>query len=337
MEDKIRLAHGSGGEMMARLIEEVFYTTLGGSSKTANDSAIINISSGRLAFTTDSFVVSPLFFPGGDIGKLAFCGTVNDLAAVGARPIALSASFIIEEGMDIDELKLIAASMGEMSRQTGIPVVAGDTKVVDKGSADKLFITTSGIGVISEGIDYHPQHIREGDKIIVSGTIGDHGYCLTALREGIKIQSPIVSDCRPLHELVAALAQHAGGVRVVRDATRGGVGVVLNEWAYQSERTILIYENMLPVKEEVKGGCLLLGLEPIYMANEGKMVFAIEPHKAPDILEIIRTNPAGKDAVIIGEVVSRPASEKPNVIMETEWGTRRIVPIPRDEILPRIC
>ncbi len=333
MSDTIRLAHGSGGEMTARLIEEVFYTALGGDPKGANDSAILDLSGGRIAFTTDSFVISPLFFPGGDIGKLAFCGTVNDLAAVGARPVALSASFIIEEGMDVAELKTIALSMGEMSRETGIPVVAGDTKVVDKGSADKLFITTSGIGVIPDQVDYHPRHIREGDKIIISGTMGDHGYCITALREGIDIQSSVQSDCQPLHGLVALLNPISAAVRTVRDATRGGVGTVLNEWAQQSEKSILVFENHLPVKDEVKGGCVLLGLDPIYLANEGKMLFIIAADKADDALAILKSHPAGLDSAIIGEV----AGGKTQVIMETEWGTRRVVPIPRGEILPRIC
>ncbi len=333
MPEKIRLAHGSGGELTARLIEKVFYTALGGDPKSANDSAILKLNGGRIAFTTDSFVISPLFFPGGDIGKLAFCGTVNDLAAAGAKPVALSASFIIEEGMGIPELKLIVMGMGEISRQTGIPVVAGDTKVVDKGSADKLFITTSGIGVISEGVDYHPRHIQEGDKIIISGTIGDHGYCITALREGIGIQSSITSDCQPLHELVLLLTPFSGNVRAVRDATRGGLGTVLNEWTQQSNRGILVYEDSIPVKDEVKGGCSLLGLEPIYLANEGKMLFAVAPDRAAEVLAFLKSHPAGCESAIIGEVVGG----KPQVIMETEWGTRRIVPTPRGEILPRIC
>ncbi|MCL6471804.1 MAG: hydrogenase expression/formation protein HypE [Firmicutes bacterium] len=332
LSEKVRLAHGSGGEMTARLIEEVFYTYLGGDLKSANDSAILELG-GRAAFTTDSFVISPLFFPGGDIGKLAFCGTVNDLAAAGAKPVALSASFIIEEGMDIAELKLIVMSMGEIARQTGIPVVAGDTKVVDSGSADKLFITTSGIGIIPEGVDYHPRYIQQGDKIIISGTVGDHGYCITTIREGIDIQSSVMSDCQPLHGLVSLLTHFARDVRAVRDATRGGLGTVLNEWAQQSNRGILVFENLIPVKDEVKGGCSLLGIEPIYLANEGKMVFAVAPEIAGQVIDILRNHPAGSDAAIIGEVTAG----NPQVIMETEWGTKRIVPVPRGEILPRIC
>jgi len=333
MSDKIRMAHGGGGEMTARLIEQVFYEALGGDSKEANDSAVLELPGGKTAFTTDSFVISPLFFPGGDIGKLAFCGTVNDLAAAGAQPVAISASFIIEEGMDIADLKRIATSLGDVSRETGIPVVAGDTKVVDKGSADKVFITTAGIGIIPEGIDYHPRNIRPGDKIIVSGTIGDHGYCITALREGIAIQSSVTSDCRPLHELVALLCPLAGDVHTVRDATRGGVGTVLNEWARQSGNGILIRETMLPVKDEVKGGCALLGFEPIYLANEGKMLFIVSYNKAEEALALLQSHSAGVDAAVIGEVTAG----KPQVIMETEWGTRRVVPVPRGEILPRIC
>ncbi len=333
MSSKIRMAHGSGGEMTARLIAEVFFEAFGGDSKEANDSAVLELPGGKTAFTTDSFVISPLFFPGGDIGKLAFCGTVNDLAAAGARPVAISASFIIEEGMDIADLKRIATSLGDISRETGIPVVAGDTKVVDKGSADKVFITTAGIGVIPEGIDYHPRNIQPGDKIIVSGTIGDHGYCITALREGIAIQSSVKSDCGPLHGLVALLHPMMSEVRTVRDATRGGAGTVLNEWAQQSGTGILINEAMLPVKDEVKGGCALLGFEPIYLANEGKMLFAVSPGKADEALSLLRAHPAGVDAAVIGEVMAG----RPQVTMETEWGTRRIVPVPRGEILPRIC
>lgn len=333
MSEKIRMVHGSGGEATARLIAEIFYTSLGGDAKDANDSAILNLPSGRVAFTTDGYVISPIFFPGGDIGKLAFCGTVNDLAAAGARPIALSASFIIEEGTDIDDLRRIASSMGEVSRRTGIPIVAGDTKVVDKGSADKIFITTTGIGVVPEGVDYHPRTIKEGDTIIISGSIGDHGYCITALREGIAIQSPVISDCQPLHELVALLTPMAGAVRTVRDATRGGVGMVLNEWAKQSNTGILIFENELPVKEEVEGGCALLGLEPIYLANEGKMLFAVDYRRASDVLALLKSHPAGEDSAIIGEVNGGSS----RVLMETKWGTRRLVPAPRGEILPRIC
>jgi len=333
LSDKIRLAHGSGGEMTACLIEEVFFSVLGGSSKEANDSAVLNLPAGKTAFTTDSYVISPLFFPGGDIGKLAFCGTVNDLATAGARPVALSASFIIEEGTDMEDVKRIARSMGEVSRLTGIPVVTGDTKVVDRGSADKVFITTSGIGVIPDGIDYHPRHIKEGDKIIVTGTIGDHGYCITALREGIDIKSSIKSDCQPLHEMVLHLSRLGGEVRAVRDATRGGVGMVLNEWARQCNSGILIYENLLPVKDEVKGGCAMLGLDPIYLANEGKMVLAVSKRTAGEVTDILKEYQAGRDAAIIGEV----SGGRAELIMETEWGTRRIVPAPRGEILPRIC
>lgn len=321
--------------MTSRLIEEVFYSAFGGDAKSANDSAILELVGGRAAFTTDSYVISPLFFPGGDIGKLAFCGTVNDLAATGARPVALSASFIIEEGVELDELKRIAESMGAVSRQTGIPVVAGDTKVVDKGSADKLFITTAGVGMVPDGLNYHPRNIKEGDKIIVSGSIGDHGYCITAIREGINIKSSIKSDCQPLHDLVGLLAPLGAAVRTARDATRGGVGMVANEWARQSGHGMLLFEGLLPIKQEVKGGCALLGLEPIYLANEGKMMFVIDAHHCAEALMLLKGHPAGEGSTIIGEVVT-PAA-RAQVVIETEWGTRRILPVPRGEILPRIC
>jgi hydrogenase expression/formation protein HypE len=330
------MAHGSGGSATSRLIEDVFYTAFGGDPLNANDSAVIDMPAGKVAFTTDAFVISPLFFPGGDIGKLAFCGTVNDLASVGARPIAITASFIIEEGVEIEELRRIADSMGEVSRKTGIPVVAGDTKVVDKGSADKVFITTSGIGVIPDGIEYHPRNIREGDKIIISGSIGDHAYCITALREGIDIQSNIKSDCAPLNKLVEALLPFGKDVRAIRDATRGGVGMVLNEWAQQSDNEILVRENDLPVKDEVRGGCALLGLDPLYLANEGKMIFAVSSGCEEAVINALRSNDAGSDATIIGEALIAPSARK-RVIAETSWGTKRIIPVPRGEILPRIC
>jgi len=333
LAERIQLAHGSGGKLTADLIREVFYPSLGGVEKFANDSAVINLPACRIALTIDSFVINPIFFPGGNIGKLAFCGTVNDLAAAGAIPIALSASFILEEGLDISKLRLIVKSMGEISQKTGITVVAGDTKVVDKGSVDKLFITTAGIGIIPGGINYHPQNIQPGDHIIVSGTIGDHGYCLTALRAGIEIKSSIKSDCQPLHELVAHLKPLGCAVHAARDATRGGVGMVLNEWSRQSGRGIVVYEKDLPIKDQVKGGCAMLGLEPIYLANEGKMVFAVDQRKSAEALSLIKTHKMGRNAAVIGEVVDTKAQ----VVMETEWGTKRLLTAPHGEILPRVC
>lgn len=333
MTETIRLAHGSGGEMTSRLIKDIFYAAFGGDARDANDSAVLELPRGRTAFTTDSYVISPLFFPGGDIGKLAFCGTVNDLASVGARPIALAASFIIEEGTTFEDLRRIAGSMGEVSRETGVPVVTGDTKVVDKGSGDKVFITTSGVGSIPDGVDYHPRNIRPGDAIIVTGSIGDHGYSITALREGIDIKSAVTSDCAPLHGLIEALWPFGAHIRAARDATRGGVGMVLNEWAMQSGRGILVHEERLPVKDEVAGGTALLGLEPIYLANEGKMLVAVSQEKAAEVLDRIRSHPAGADAALIGGT----NGDKPRVVLETAWGTQRLVPVPRGEILPRIC
>lgn len=333
MTGKITMAHGGGGELSARLIADVFLKAFGGSELQANDSAVIQLQGGRTAITTDSFVISPIFFPGGDIGKLAFCGTVNDLAAVGAVPQALTASFIIEEGMAVNELKAIVESMGEISRMSGIPIIAGDTKVVEKGSGDKVYINTTGIGLVPQNLVYHPAKIVHGDLIIVSGTIGDHGYCITALREGIDIRSSVLSDCQPLHEMVSALAVLDNGIHAARDATRGGLGTVLNEWVRQSGKGILIKEFRLPVLPEVRGGCGLLGLEPLYLANEGKMVFAVTPERAGEALALLRNHPAGRDAEIIGEV----SDDKAQLIMETEWGTRRLVPVPRGELLPRIC
>ncbi len=333
MPAKITMAHGSGGEMSSRLVADIFYKAFRTDVAKANDAAVMPLAGGRVAFTTDSFVVSPLFFPGGNIGKLAFCGTVNDLAAVGAKPAALAASFIIEEGLDLGELDEIARTIGQLSVETGIPIVTGDTKVVEKGSADKVFITTTGIGVVPHDLHYHPERIAPGDKIIVSGTIGDHGYCITALREGIAIKSKVTSDCQPLHTLVASLAGLGGGVHAIRDATRGGVGTVLNEWALQCGCQIVIGEDSLPIREEVKGGCNMLGLEPLYLANEGKMIFAVSGGKAEEALSILRQHPAGKDAAVIGQV----DPGQPRLLLDTQWGTRRIIPVPSGEILPRIC
>ncbi|MDN5293895.1 MAG: hydrogenase expression/formation protein HypE [Eubacteriales bacterium] len=333
MADRILLAHGSGGKATLDLLREVFYPEFGLTAAEAGDAAVLRAAAGRLAITTDSFVITPLFFPGGDIGKLAFCGTVNDLAAVGAEPVAITAAFIIEEGLEVEVLKKIAKSLGEMARATGIPVVAGDTKVVEKGKADGLFITTTGLGIVPEDIDYNPARIKPGDVLLVSGTIGDHGWCIMALREGIDVGTPVTSDCRPLHRLVGRLAPLRGAVRTVRDATRGGLGAVLNEWALQSGATMIIREAKIPVREEVRGGCRLLGLDPLYLANEGKMVVAVAPEKAEEALTLLREDPDGKDAAIIGEVAAGPA----RVVMVTEWGTERIVPLPRGEIVPRIC
>lgn len=333
MPAKITLAHGSGGEMSSRLIADVFYDAFGTDGAKANDAAVLSLAGGKLAFTTDSFVVSPLFFPGGNIGKLAFCGTVNDLATAGAKPVALAASFIIEEGLELEELRLIARTMGELAAETGIPIVTGDTKVVEKGSADKVFITTSGVGIVPGELNYHPGRIAPGDAIIVSGTIGDHGYCITALREGIAIKSNVTSDCQPLHTMVSSLSSLGDGVHAVRDATRGGVGTVLNEWAAQAGQEIVISEGLLPVLDEVRGGCGMLGLEPLYLANEGKMLFAVSAGLADRALSILRQHPAGRDAAVIGRV--NPG--EPRLLLETEWGTRRIVPVPVGEILPRIC
>jgi hydrogenase expression/formation protein HypE len=287
---------------------------------------------GRLAFTTDSYTVNPIFFPGGDIGKLAVCGTVNDLAMNGARPLYLSLAFIIEEGLPLAELAKIVKSAHQAASEAGVEIVTGDTKVVNQGSADKLFINTSGIGVIAEGIDIAGANARPGDKVIVNGPIGDHGIAIMSQREGIAFQVPIASDCAPLNRLVAEFV--SPNVRCLRDPTRGGLAATLNELADQSRVGIRIDEASLPVKEAVRAACELLGFDPLYIANEGKLVAIVAPDDADRILAIMRQHKYGAEAAIIGEVVSEHTGR---VIMKTRLGSSRIVDMPVGELLPRIC
>jgi hydrogenase expression/formation protein HypE len=333
-DETILLAHGSGSRLSHDLIEKNFLPILTNPLLAKlDDSAVFDLS-GRLAFTTDSYVVSPIFFPGGDIGKLAVCGTVNDLSMSGAAPLYLSLSFIIEEGLTLGELKKVVSSIKAAAEEAGVNIVTGDTKVVNRGSADKLFINTSGIGIIPEGIDISGANARVGDKIILSGTIGDHGIAVMSQREGLKFSVPVQSDCAPLNKLVSQMLQASSKINCLRDPTRGGLATTLNEFASQSGVGISIEEDKIPVRDAVRAACELLGFDPLYVANEGKLVAIVAPNDAGKILVKMKRNKYGADASIIGEVTSE---HKGKVILKTRLGASRIVDMLSGELLPRIC
>jgi hydrogenase expression/formation protein HypE len=331
---RVDLSHGAGGRAMAELIAGIFYEALGNDwLLRGNDQAAFDVNGGRMVMSTDSYVVSPLFFPGGDIGSLAVHGTINDVAMAGATPLYLSASFIIEEGFAFSGLKRIADSMGEAARAAGVPVVTGDTKVVERGKADGMFITTTGIGTIPPGLDLSADKAQPGDRILLSGTIGDHGIAVMSRRHNLDFETNLVSDSAPLHGLVAAIVEAGGsGLRVMRDLTRGGLAAILNELAQQSCVGFRIDEEMVPVKLEVAAACELLGLDPLYVANEGKLAAVVAPQLAEAVLTAMRNHPLG--AAIIGEVV---ADDHRFVQMTTSFGGGRIVDWLSGEQLPRIC
>lgn len=332
---EILLAHGSGGNLSRNLIEDVFAKAFSNPLLAPlNDQAIFSLPEKRLAFTTDSYVVNPIFFPGGDIGKLSVCGTINDLAVGGAEPIYLSASFIIEEGMDIGELKRIVDSMARTADDAGVKIITGDTKVVERGKGDKLFINTAGIGVVKDSVDLSPSLIKPDDVVIASGTMGDHGIAILTHREGIQMEVPVVSDCAPLHRLTSDMLSASNGIKAMRDPTRGGLATILNEFAASSNTCIVIEEDKIPVREEVKGACEILGFDPLYLANEGKLVAVVSAGSADAVLKAMRWNPLGKDSAIIGKVISEP---KGKVLLETSIGNKRILDMLSGEQLPRIC
>lgn len=330
--DRILLGHGSGGKLMHDLIQAHFAPAFG--STGAGDSAVIDIPSGRLAYTTDSYVVSPLFFPGGNIGVLAVNGTVNDLSVVGAAPLFLAVGFIIEEGFPLIDLKRIVASMAEAAKQAGVRIAGGDTKVVNKGKADGLFINTSGVGVLADGIEIAASRIMAGDKVIISGEIGNHGVAVLAERNGITFDSPVLTDTRPLNGLVRKMLEASKDIHFMRDPTRGGLATTLKEVALESNLCIKIRESSLPIPPQVKGACGLLGIDPLYIANEGVLVAVVEDGHADTVLRAMRNHAFGKNAVIIGEVAESPAGM---VLLETALGGSRIVDMLPGEILPRIC
>jgi len=334
LEDKILLAHGSGGRLAHDLVEKSFVKTLANPLLARlDDSAVFEVS-GRLAFTTDSYVVSPIFFPGGDIGRLAVCGTVNDLAMSGARPLYLSLAFIIEEGLLLSELEKIVNSVRLAAGEAGVEIVTGDTKVVPRGSADRLFINTAGVGLIPEGVDISGDKARPGDKVILSGAIGDHGIAVMSQREGISFATTLKSDCAPLGGLVADMLEASRNINCLRDPTRGGLASTLNELAGQSKASIRIEEKDIPVREAVLGACEMLGFDPLYIANEGRLVAIVPPEDADKILKAMKNNKYGREAVIIGEVAAKPPGR---VVMKTVLGAHRIVDMLVGDLLPRIC
>ena len=334
MKDKILLAHGSGGKLAHELVEKSLVKALANPLLTKlDDSAVVDFS-GRLAFTTDSYVVSPIFFPGGDIGKLAVCGTVNDLAMPGARPLYLSLSFIIEEGLLQSDLKKVVDSVQKAAKEAGVDIITGDTKVVNRGSADRLFINTAGVGVVPKGVDISGSNAKVGDRVILSGTIGDHGIAVISRREELSFSTTLESDCAPLGGLVAEMIKASPNIHCLRDPTRGGLATSLNELAKQSKVSIVIDEEKIPVRGEVLAACEMLGFDPLYVANEGKLVAIVPPKDADKVLKVMRKNRYGKEAAIIGEV----RAEKPGrVVMKTALGASRIVDMLTGDLLPRIC
>lgn len=334
-KDTILLGHGSGGTLSADLIRDVFLPAFRNPVlDRLDDQAIVNVNGARLAFTTDSFVVKPLFFPGGDIGSLAVHGTVNDLAMGGAQPLFLSASFILEEGLSMDVLRRVVHSMREAAAACGVQIVTGDTKVVEKGSGDQLFINTTGIGLVPDGLNLSANRAQPGDKVLLSGSIGDHGIAILAQREGLEFESRIESDSAPLHGLVGAMLAVTQHIRCMRDPTRGGLSSILNEIAAQSGVGIELIESAIPVREEVSGACEMLGLDPLYVANEGKLIAIVAPDVADTLLATMRQHPLGKEARIIGTVSDKHMGL---VTMRTALGTTRIVDMLAADQLPRIC
>jgi hydrogenase expression/formation protein HypE len=333
--DKILLDHGSGGrashKLIADLILKYFKNPI---LENLDDSAVFDIEEGRLAFSTDSYTVDPIFFPGGDIGELAVNGTVNDLAMLGAKPLYLSVGFIVEEGFPISDLERILANMMKAAEEAEVSIVTGDTKVVPKGAADKIFINTSGVGMIPDGVNISGKNARPGDKIIVSGTIADHGVTILTQREGLSFESNLKSDTAPLNHLVEKIIKASDQIHVLRDPTRGGVATSLNEIAQQSDVGMLLYENQIPVRDEVIGACELLGLDPLYIANEGKLIAIVGSDHSELVLQIMKKNKYGKEAKIIGEVTDDHPGK---VLLKTTIGGTRIVDMLTGEQLPRIC
>jgi hydrogenase expression/formation protein HypE len=346
-KDTILLGHGSGGKLSAELIRDIFLPAFQNPVLARlDDQAIVNVNGQRLAITTDSFVVKPLFFPGGDIGSLAVHGTVNDLAMGGATPLFLSVAFIIEEGFSMDELRRVVNSLRQAAAEAGVQVVTGDTKVVEKGKGDGLFINTTGIGLVPEGVDLSADRARPGDKVLLSGSIGDHGIAILAQREGLEFETQIQSDSAALHTLVAEMLAVTSNltsnvtsnltpdIRCMRDPTRGGVSSTLNEIAERSRVGIELEESSLPIHEQVRGACDLLGLDPLYVANEGKLIAIVAPEAADAVLQTMRRHALGAEAQMIGTV----KKENPGLVtMRTPFGTTRIVDMLAGDQLPRIC
>lgn len=333
--DTIRLAHGGGGRLTRNLIESVFYPAFANPIlDQRHDSAVLDFQGMRLALTTDSYVVSPLFFPGGDIGKLAVCGTVNDLAMCGAEPHSLTAGFILEEGLSMERLRAVVASMRKAADEAGVAIVTGDTKVVDKGKGDGIFISTSGIGLLDPELVIHPKQVKPGDAVIVSGDIGRHGVAILSIREGLSFQRALDSDCAPLNGLVRSLLEKPAEIHCLRDLTRGGLATALNEIAQDAKLGIELNEYTIPVAEPVRGACEMLGLDPLYVANEGRLVAFVSDRAADKFVDILHSHPLGSGAERIGRVTdTHPGS----VLLNNNFGSSRILDFLSGEQLPRIC
>lgn len=334
MSKKILLSHGSGGKSSHELIKD--FTKIIGNKvlNELDDSAVFALGEKKIALTTDAHVVNPIFFPGGDIGRLAVCGTVNDLAVCGAKPLFISSSFILEEGLDMNELDEILKSMDKTAKEAGVKIVTGDTKVVEKGSCDKIFITTSGIGEIPKGIDLSKKRIKPGDKIIINGTIGDHGFSIINAREDFEFKARLKSDVTPLNNLIEKILRLGKSVKFMRDPTRGGVATTLNEFVEGSGFGIEIEEDTLPIRKDVLMMSEILGIDPLYMGNEGKVVFVVSENKSKGVLNRLKAHKLGKEAAVIGTVTRK---NKGKVLLKTKVGTRRFIDMPTGEQFPRIC
>lgn len=333
--DKVLLAHGGGGSLSHQLIHKMFFSQFNNEYLSVeHDSAMFNIDNSRLAFTTDSYVVKPIFFPGGNIGELAVNGTVNDIAMAGAVPKFISVGFIIEEGLPMEELWEIIVSMQKAAQTAGVKIVTGDTKVVDRGKGDKIFINTSGIGIIKNGVDIAPKNCKPGDTIIINGNIAEHGVTIMSAREGLEFETALQSDTAALNGLVESILNCSKNIHVLRDPTRGGLASSFNEIAAAANVGIEIIEDKIPISEDVKGACEILGLDPLYIANEGKVLVFVSSEDAGDILNTMKNHPLGKNSSIIGKVTS---DHPGTVIMKTTIGSKRIVDMISGEQLPRIC
>ncbi|MCF7798035.1 MAG: hydrogenase expression/formation protein HypE [Lentisphaeria bacterium] len=333
--DTIQMAHGAGGRLSAELVEKFFLPRFRNAIlEKLDDQAVIDLPPGRVAISTDSFVVSPIFFPGGDIGDLAVNGTVNDVAMSGAKPRYLTAGFILEEGLPLEVLHRVLLSMEAAASRAGVNIITGDTKVVERGHCDNLFINTTGIGVIATHLNISAGNLKPGDKILLSGTIADHGAAILTTRKGLSFSSELTSDTAPLNGLVEAMTTICPEIHALRDPTRGGVAMTLNEFARASHVGILIHEERIPIQSGVRGACEILGLDPLLVANEGKLIASVPPEAADEVLAAMRQHPLGRNAVELGEVT---AENTGLVVMRTALGTHRIVDVPLGEQLPRIC
>ncbi len=333
MSDKVLMGHGSGGQMMHRLVREHLAPAF--SMKTLADAAIVDIpKDGKVAVTTDSYVVTPLFFPGGNIGELAVCGTVNDLAVMGARPLYLTAGLILEEGLPMEALRRVVVSMAAAAANAGVSVVAGDTKVVERGSCDGMYINTAGVGIVPSGTDLSAAHVRDGDAVVVSGPCGTHGMAIMAERNKLTFHPPLQSDTAALNGLIECMMEASPGVRMMRDPTRGGLATTLKEIAQEAEKRVVLREEAIPVLPRVKGACDLLGLDPLYVANEGVVVAVVDPSQSQALLGAMRSHPLGKGAAEIGYIHGERDGK---VLLETAAGGSRILEMLVGEQLPRIC